>query len=295
MERLLIVGCGDVARRALPALARRYRVYALARNASAAAELRALGVIPIKGDLDHPESLGRLAGLAPLVWHFAPPQASGEHDTRTRALIAALALRGSLPRALVYISTSGVYGDCAGARVSETWPPRPATARARRRLDAERRLRRLARRGVRVAILRAPGIYAHDRLPLERLQRGEPVLRREDDVQTNHIHAEDLVRMAGLAMHRARGGRTFNAVDDSALSMGDYFDQVADACGLARPPRVSRTEAPARLSQLSLSFMSESRVLDNRRVKSELRYRLRWPTVAATLSSLREVPPACSG
>ncbi|MBL8473853.1 MAG: NAD(P)H-binding protein [Rhodocyclaceae bacterium] len=295
MERLLIVGCGDVAQRALPWLTRRYRVYALARNSATAAHLRAQGAIPVAGDLDCRKSLHRLAGLAPLVWHFAPPQGTGEHDMRTRALVAALAARGSLPRALVYISTSGVYGDCNGAVVPETRPARPATPRAGRRLDAERSLRQLARRGVRVAILRAPGIYAADRLPLERLLRGDPVLRREDDVRTNHIHADDLARLAGAALHRARGGRVFNAVDDSALYMADYFDQVADACGMARPPRLPKHEAEARLSALTLSFMSESRRLDNRRIKSELRCRLRWPTVATTLASLNLKDTPCCG
>jgi nucleoside-diphosphate-sugar epimerase len=158
---------------------------------------------------------------------------------RSRRLVTALRRAGRVRR-LCYISTSGVYGDCAGAVVAETRPARPNNTRARRRADAEARLRAWGRRGNRVGILRAPGIYAQDRMPLDRLKRGDPVLRTEDDVITNHIDATDLARLSWAALMRARGGRTFNASDDTRLAMGDYFDRVADAFELPRPPRVSR-------------------------------------------------------
>jgi len=281
MKRILIVGSGDVARRALPWLVRRFRVFALVRQPEAAAELRALGAVPVAGDLDDRRSLRRLAGIADAVLHFAPPPQTGEDDPRMARLLAALAGRSSLPQGVVYISTTGVYGDCAGVRVDETRPCRAQTARGRRRVDAERRLRAFGRRNrVRVALLRAPGIYAADRLPLERLRRGDPVLAADEDVHTNHIHAEDLARIACLALFRAGPGRAYNASDDSGLRMGEYFDAVAERFGLARPPRMARAEIVRHLSPLALSFMSESRRLDNRRLKRELRLLLRYPTVA---------------
>ena len=281
MKRILIVGSGDVARRALPWLVRRFRVFALVRQPEAAVELRALGAVPVVGDLDDRQSLRRLAGIADAVLHFAPPPQTGHGDPRMARLLAALAGRSSLPQGVVYISTTGVYGDCAGARVDETRPCRAQTARGRRRVDAERRLRAFGRRNqVRVALLRAPGIYAADRLPLERLRRGDPVLAADEDVHTNHIHAEDLARIACLALFRAGPGRAYNASDDSGLRMGEYFDAVAERFGLARPPRMARAEIVHHLSPLTLSFMSESRRLDNRRLKRELRLRLRYPTVA---------------
>ena len=281
MKRILIVGSGDVARRALPWLVRRFRVFALVRQPEAAAELRALGAVPVAGDLDDRRSLRRLAGIADAVLHFAPPPQTGEGDPRMARLLAALAGRSSLPQGVVYISTTGVYGDCAGVRVDETRPCRAQTARGRRRVDAERRLRAFGRRNrVRVALLRAPGIYAADRLPLERLRRGDPVLAADEDVHTNHIHAEDLARIACLALFRAGPGRAYNASDDSGLRMGEYFDAVAERFGLARPPRMARAEIVRHLSPLALSFMSESRRLDNRRLKRELRLLLRYPTVA---------------
>jgi nucleoside-diphosphate-sugar epimerase len=141
-----------------------------------------------------------------------------------------------------------------------------------------------------VSILRAPGIYGPDRLPLDRLKRGDPVLRPADDVHTNHIDAADLARLAWGALMRARGGRAYNASDDTRLAMGDYFDRVADAFGLPRPPRVTREDARARLSPMMLSFMNESRVLDNRRMKRELRVALRCPDVDAVLARAIALP-----
>lgn len=294
-KTILIVGCGDVARRAIPWLARRFRVLALARRPEDRAALRALGVRPVLGDLDDRASLGRLAGIADYVLHAAPPPASGLLDRRTRHLVSVIRRGESLPQGLCYISTTGVYGDCQGAWVEESRPVAPATARARRRVDAEAALRGLARSGLRVSLLRAPGIYASGRLSLERLQRGDPVLRAEEDVYTNHIHADDLARAACLALFRGRPGRSYNVADDSSLPMGDYYDLMADTFGLPRPPRVSRAEAAERLSPMSLSFMGESRRLRNTRVKAELRLRLAYPTVAAGLSAAAADPgrPSC--
>ena len=280
MQKLLIVGCGDVARRTLPRLLGHYQVFALLRDPAQFASWRIGGVRPILADLDRAGSLKRISGLADIVLHFAPPPERGITDTRTRHLLAALNKGKSLPQRLIYISTSGVYGDCGGERVDETRPPRPATARAQRRVDAERQLRRFGRRrGVRVSILRAPGIYAADRLPLERLQKGVKALRAEDDVFTNHIHADDLAMLTCAALRHGRANRCYNASDDSEMKMGEYFDLVADRFGLPRAPRVTRSEAQVSMSPVQLSFMSESRRLDNRRSKRELRAQWRYPQV----------------
>lgn len=287
VNRLLIIGCGDVVRRALPELGRQWRLYALVREIDPS--LRSFGVTQIRGDLDHPQTLRRLAGLAQAVLHSAPPSDGSDGDPRTRRLIASLSRGASLPSRLVYISTTGVYGDCAGSEVPETRPARPRTARARRRVAAERLLRGFGRRtGCRVSILRAPGIYAADRLPLDRLRRGDPVLRTEEDAYTNHIHAEDLGRACIAALRRGTPGRAYNASDDSDILMGDWFDRLADAFGLPRPERVSRAEAAERLPSVMLSFMSESRRLTNDRLKRELRLRLRYPTVDAGIANAKE-------
>ena len=282
MKKLLIVGCGDIARRLLPHLLGHYHVFALLRDAGQCAFWRDKGARPVVADLDQPRSLRRIAGLAEIVVHLAPPPtvADDRGDARTRGLLAALARGRSLPQRIVYISTSGVYGDCKGERIDETRRLRPATARARRRVDAERQLRAFGRRGVVVSILRVPGIYAADRLPIERLQKGTPALCDADDVYTNHIHAEDLAMLTCAALRHGRSNRTYNATDDSEIKMGEYFDLVADQFGLPRSPRLSRQEAEQRLSPLQMSFMTESRRLRNERVKRELRAQLRYPQVA---------------
>jgi nucleoside-diphosphate-sugar epimerase len=281
VQKLLIVGCGDVARRTLPRLLGHYRVFALLRDPTQFAVWRASGACPLLADLDRASSLQRIGGLADIVLHFAPPPERGTVDTRTRRLLAALTRGQSLPQRLVYISTSGVYGDCAGAHIDETRPLRPTSARATRRVDAERQLRRFGlRNGVCVSILRAPGIYAAERLPIERLQKGASALNVEDDVFTNHIHADDLAMLTCAALRFGRANRCYNASDDSVLKMGDYFDLVAERFGLPRAPRISRSEAQKLMSPLQLSFMSESRRLDNRRIKKEFRAKLCYPLVA---------------
>lgn len=287
MQKLLIVGYGDIGTRAAALLSHRYRIYGLARSAASAERVRAQGVTPVPGDLDQPATLGRLGGLADAVLHFAPPQRQGEHDLRTRNLLAALARGKSLPQRLVYISTTGVYGDCQGGEVDEIRRIRPATARAVRRADAEAALRRWGKRhGVKVSILRVPGIYAAGRLPLERLEKRVPALREEDDGYTNHIHGDDLARIAAAALVRGRPNRVYNASDDTPMKMADFFDLVADHYRLDRPRRISWQQAQQEISPGMLSYMSESRRIVNSRIKLELKVKLQYPGVPQGLKGM---------
>ncbi len=306
MRRLLLVGCGDIAWRALPCLASRYRVYAVLRDAADCPRWRGAGAVPLVADLDCRESLLRLAGIADEVLHLAPPGGADGgggnasvnfRDLRTRRLLAALHRQrhrqlggaecgSSLPQRLIYLSTSGVYGDCGGASVDETRRPRPQTARGRRRLDAEQQVRRLGKKGVVTGILRVPGIYAADRLPLARIATRTPALVAEEDVFTSHIHADDLARACVAALRRARANRVYHVCDDSRLKMGDYFDLVAAAFALPAPPRIGRDEAARMLTPMQYSFMRESRRLNNRRLKEELKVRLRFPDVRKAVEAI---------
>jgi len=292
---LLIAGCGDVGMRVVRLLRGRWRVLALSSSPARREALRAAGALPLIGNLDDLATLARLGGLADALLHLAPPPAEGDADPRTTNLLRALARKGRVRR-IVYASTSGVYGDCGGARIDETRAPNPATARARRRVDAEARLRHHGRAfGVCVTLLRIPGIYALDRDggdPRERLARGTPVLQADEDVYTNHIHADDLARACVAALYRGLPQRAVNVNDDTELRMGDYFDLAADLAGLPRPPRISRAQARESMSPVQLSFWSESRRLDNRRMKRELRLALRYPTVAAGLQEMPAISPA---
>lgn len=285
-ERILVVGCGDVGMRAVRQLVPRARLFALTSSAARRVELREAGCTPLLGNLDHPAELRRLAGLSHRVLHLAPPPADAGQgwrtDPRTRSLTRVLALR-TPPSVLVYGSTSGVYGDCGGAKVTETRALSPQTPRAQRRQDAEASVRSFGKQtGVPWVILRIPGIYALDReggTPVDRLRKGTPVLASADDVYTNHIQADDLARACVLALWRGGRHRCINVNDDTDLKMGDYFDLAADLFGLPRPQRLPRATAQAQLPLMLLSFMSESRRLCNDRMKSELGLTLMYPTV----------------
>ena len=285
--RILLIGCGDVALRTATLLKGRARLYGLIRRGDEIPKLRARGIVPIVGDLDRIGSLDRLRTAPFAVLHFAPPPSEGRDDPRTQRLIAALARARIIPQRFVYLSTSGVYGDCAGARVTEERPRRAQTPRAHRRVAAEDRLRAWARRsGVALTIIRVPGIYAETRLPLDRIRQGTPVLAEDDDVYTNHIHADDLARTAVAALFRGRPSRAYNAADDAELKMAAWFDMVADAFKLPRPPRVGWDEAAGRIAPILLSFMSESRRLTNVRMKRELRVNLKYPTPQVLLNQI---------
>jgi nucleoside-diphosphate-sugar epimerase len=266
MKRLLIIGFGNVAHRTAALLPERIEVRAVSRTHGT--------------DLDRPDTLLPLAGWADTLLYCAPPPNEGISDTRTASLLAALGAGGILPRRLVYISTSGVYGDCGGDWVDESRPVNPQTPRAVRRADAERQFLVWGElHNSAVVVLRAPGIYAADRLPVERLTQGMPALADKDDVYTNHIHADDLAAIALAALGEDAPPGIYDASDDTQMKMGDWFDLVAARLGLPKPPRISRKEAAQSIPAGVLSFMGESRRLVNRKMKDVLRVNLSYPTV----------------
>lgn len=362
-QRLLIIGCGDVGQRVVQQLHHGWQVIGVARSDKTLQKIRAAGALPMRADDAHrlarwathvlhaapPASRdGEVTDRLTRGWMQALTRARGQRTSTAsrpgslqrlgnRSMGTLLAVpapaiqarsrsqHAPAPR-LVYLSTTGVYGDRGGAFTRETDTLQPLTDRARRRVDAERQMRfgihrpdgsnagsRRAdsphadstrsdsahRDSARVSgarhrrpqqpplpalVLRVPGIYAADRLPVERLRQQVPALVPADDVITNHIHADDLARIARTALLRGPRQRVINAVDDSQMTLGDYLDQVADRLGLPRPPRHSRAELVRTLSEVRMSFMRESRRLDSRRLKRELRVRLQWPTVAEFLA-----------
>lgn len=307
--RILIVGCGDTGMLLLAQLATRARVFALTSQATRADELRNAGAMPLVGNLDDPRSLRRLRGLANRIVMLAPPPSQGARDTRSAHLATALRRPAPYQRRLsrlarpsafpivakpalhiVYGSTTGVYGNVDGRWISESEPVRPATDRARRRVDAEIQWRApavsQARHGLAVwqaTVLRIPGIYGRDRLPLDRLQRALPRLGPDEDVFTNHIEIGDLARIAMFALWRGRAQRVIHANDGEELKMGDYLDAVADAAGLPRAPVLSAAGVQAAVSPMMWTFMRESRRLRNVRLRRELRIDLCFPTVERAL------------
>ena len=288
--RILIVGCGDIGLRVAQQLCRNYRVFALTSQQSRFPEFRGLGITPVLGDLDKPETLWRLSGLAQTVIHLAPPQNIGHRDSRTRNLTRILAQGPASVSRLIYVSTTGVYGDHKGGRVSEITTVNPQSERAKRRVDAERVLRLWGPvNGVAVTILRVPGIYASNRLPVDRLQARTPALLPDEDAYSNHIQSDDLARLVCAAVYHGKPQRVINACDGGETKMGDYFDEVADAFGLDRPARMPAAELQKIVSPMLWSFMRESRRVTNTRLP-ELKTPLRYPSVAEFLKIISKNP-----
>jgi nucleoside-diphosphate-sugar epimerase len=275
---VLIVGCGYVGRRvAALHLARGEPVVALVRSTASAQALERDGIAAISTDLDG--SPADLPTRGERVYYFAPPPERGTTDPRLATFLAGLARSGQ-PRRIVYMGTTGIYGDCHGEWVDESRPANPSVDRAHRRWDAECRLREWATtRGGEVVALRVAGIYGPGRLPLDRLRRGLPMVAEDEAPWTNRIHADDLAAVCVAAMDRAPSGAVYNVSDGHPGNMADYFNRVADLAGLPRPPVVRLADADGRLSEGLLSYLRESRRLDNRRMLRELGVTLRYPTL----------------
>lgn len=283
MRKLLIVGCGDIGRRvARLAQAQGDSVTALVRTAASRDELHKLGIDVIQADLD--------GAIAPLdvdgrwILYLAPPPAKGREDPRMRHLLRAL--RGT-PRRLLYLSTTGVYGDCQGEWVEETHAVAPAAERAMRRLDAERQLSACCSdKGWSFVIMRVAGIYGRSRLPLQRLRERQPVLRAGQAPYTNRIHEDDLARIALGLLERGVDGEVYNVSDGHPDTMSDYFKLVASYAGLPQPPEIDMREASRSLTAGMLSYLQESRRISNRKMMDLLGIKLRYATLE---EGLREI------
>ncbi|MGA9032146.1 MAG: SDR family oxidoreductase [Sulfuricaulis sp.] len=286
---VLIVGCGDIGERVARLERSEGRTVAgLVRSEKSARRLRVAGIRPITADLDAPASLNNLPVKDAVVYYFAPPPDKGVTDPRMETFVSALT-PSNLPKRIVLISTTGVYGDCRGEWVTEDQPPNPQADRARRRLAAETSLQRWSETsGVPIVILRVPGIYGPGYLPEKRLRSGEPVLREDESPFSNRIHADDLARICIAAARHGHPSLLYNVSDGHPTTMTDFFFRVADVLGVPRPPAVTMEEARRRLGEGMLSYLAESKRIDNRRMLEELGVELMYPDLAAGLASCFE-------
>jgi len=282
LNKILIIGYGDIGQR----LAKRWQQHT--------AQIYSLGRSPahtggkthhLSADLDRPLTDLALDSQDAILYYLAPPPNNGETDPRLENLLQAIK-PNARPKRIIYISTSGVYGDHHGAAVDETTPPNPQTDRSLRRLHAEQSLTRWAEQhGIDSVILRVGGIYGPGRLPLQRLQQGMVILRRDLAPPTNRIHADDLAMICEAAAMAPPGHQVYNVCDMQTSTMSDYFLAVADYAGLSPPREVDWPTAERELSPAMLSYLRESRRLDNRKLLSELNIRLRYPTLKEGLAS----------
>ncbi len=291
MKQVLIIGCGNIGKLvASLASANHAAVTAMARSAERVAELQRLGIVAVSGNLDDPASLKSLPTKDALVFYFAPPPGGGVTDSRLRAFCAAIAA-GNEPQKVVYISTSGVYGDSGGNLVTEETPATPQTARGKRRLDAETALREwCTERRVAHVILRVTGIYGPGRLPIQQLTSGQPVLLESIAPFTNRIHAEDLARICLAAAERGESGEIFNVSDGHPGTLTQYFNAVADALAFPHPRQVTLEEARKVMTPLMLSYIGESRRMDNGKMLRKLGITLLYPTLEAGIRASLKNP-----
>ncbi len=244
--------------------------------------MRQQGVHALQLNLDTAVSLPAIESPWSLLY-MVPPQGIGE-DARLRNLLAAIGT--PLPERIVYISTSGVYGDRKGGEVDEDSPPRPASERAQRRLDAENQTRDWGdSHSVPWIILRVPGIYGPDRLPLAGIAQGAPILRAEDCGPGNRIHRDDLARCCLAALTTGHANRVFNVCDDDHSTSCAFTLEVARQAGMPAPPQISMAEARQTFSAMRLSFLTESRSLNNRRMHEQLGVQLAYPDMASGIAA----------
>ena len=287
LKDVLIVGCGDIGVR----VARQVQqaggnVIGLARSEASAGRLLALGIDPVIANLDDAASLNALPTAGKLIFYFAPPPGGGPFDSRMRNFCQAVD-SGQVPAKIVYISTSGVYGDCLGEWVTEQTPINPQTSRAQRRADAEATLSEWARRhALPVVILRVTGIYGPGRLPLARVQQGHPILREEESPPTNRIHADDLADVCIRAAEKAVDGDIFNVSDGQPGTMTQYFNTVCDLLGLPRLPQIDMQEARQVMNPMMLSYLTETRRMDNRKMMEQLGVTLMYPDLSSGLKNV---------
>jgi len=284
MKSVFIVGCGDIGDR-IADLCREKNVSVagLVRSTESSERLQKAGIEPVQVDLAKMDDLGTLLTTAATVFYLAPPPGEGESDPLVRHFLTVLSAQ-ALPEKLVLLSTTAVYGDCQGEWISETHPVNPQTARGRRRLDAEQAVQEWsANTGVPVVILRVGGIYGPGRLPIERIKKGLPILHEAESPYTNRIHQDDLAQVCIAAAEQGKSGEVYNVSDGQPGTMSRYFKDIAQAYRLPAPPEISLEEAQQVMSAGMLSYLKESRRLDNGKMIRALGVVLRYTNLEAGL------------
>jgi len=285
-NNLWIIGCGDIGRRVVRLYNARIGKQAKSLSALVKSEVSKqrcdqLGINTFAIDLDNKEQIQSLniddAIKGSKLFYFSPPPANGIEDTRLAQFLSSLSTQ---PKRIVLISTTGVYGDSKGEWIDESYPINPQAERAQRRYFAEQTLQHWAQQyQVEYSILRVPGIYAKDRLPLARLKKGLPVVNQHEAGWTNRIHADDLATVCQYAMESSISGEIYNVTDGHPSTMTDYFNQVADYANLPRPPQISMQQAEATLSVGMVSYLKESRRISNQKMLDHFDLTLDYPSL----------------
>ncbi|MDH3490381.1 MAG: NAD-dependent epimerase/dehydratase family protein [Gammaproteobacteria bacterium] len=218
-------------------------------------------------DLDSASTLPVTLPARYAVIYTVPPKG----DPPDRRLQRFLSMLMPTPARFIYISTTGVYGDCGGKTVTEATPLNPSNERAERRVAAEALLAEWAGKNqCELLILRAPGIYGPGRLGLERIQARLPVLSEDSANPGNRIHVDDLASCCVAALSSSAPAGIYNVGDNDHRSSTWFTGEVARQSGLPAPPEISLEQANREFSAQRLSFMTESRRVDTTKMRSVL-------------------------
>lgn len=282
-EHTWIIGCGDIGRR-VAKLYQNKTIYGIVSSTQSVDKCELLSIKSERLDLDSDYSLEETKFTESSIYYFTPPQPAGVEDSRLKHFLQSLDNIKTTPKRFVLISTTGVYGDSAGKWIDENTPINPQADRAIRRASAEQILQSWAdKNNCETMILRVPGIYAEDRLPLERLKKGLPIVNADEAGFTNRIHADDLANACKAAMECDSHNHIINVTDGNPSTMTDYFNHVADYAKLPRPPQISLQEAEQTLSTGMVSYLKESRRIRNEKMLDVLDIKLEYPNLASSL------------
>ncbi len=290
MSDYTIIGCGDIGFRVARELIKQnHQVQATIHFEEGTKVPQSAGIETIIANFDYQEDVPELPLLGRKLFYLMPPQGGGSSDFRMLNFCRKLS-PDNYPAKIVYISTSGVYGDCGDALVTEETPLNPMSSRAKRRVSAENQLRDQADKfGFELVILRVTGIYGPGRLPIAQLQKGHEVLIAEDAPRTNRIHSLDLVQICLAAMEKGEDGDIFNVCDGEESSMSQYFMAVAERYDLPQPQQLSWAEAEKMMNPLTFSFLKESRRMSNQKMVEKLAIKLQYPTLEKGLGGSQSI------
>jgi hypothetical protein len=216
------------------------------------------------------------------LYYLVPPQKNGEIDLRSKAFLDYLKCNGftkpsKFVRRIVLISTTGVYGDCDGESVTEETPLNPTTERSQRRADMEKQWRCFADQNKMIlSILRVPGIYSFSRLPRARLQTDTPVVNPDECGYTNRIHADDLAMICQAVMEKQISTDVYNVSDGEPGKLSQYLIDVANFLQLTPPTIVSLAEGHEKISTGMMSYITESRKIDNNKLLNTFNLKLAY-------------------
>ncbi len=271
-----IVGCGSVGKH-VEQLEKANNPFCITKSTQSANTL-------IKQGVDAKAlNLTALTGLEkPLsqtfIYYFVPPPPKGCLDSTIGHFLKLISVQHC--KKIILISTTGVYGNCNGNWIDETQPLNPTADRAKRRVDAEQQLITLCKQhNIDYTILRVPGIYGPNKLPIARLQSGKAILALNESPFSNRIHIEDLAMLAYNAMHKTLPLKIYNVGDNQPSSMSDYFIAVAKALNLKQPKQITLKQAKVDLSASMISYLVESKRINNQALLTHLNCNLKYPTL----------------